>query len=124
MFLPEFSPLSIVVLVSMLQLCFWVFVSRSVLSLYFFYEASLFPILFIILKWGAYPDRALRAFMLLAYTVVFTMPFIFVLFSIYSAEASLCLPLLAIGDSSYSLTVGAVAFLTFAVKLPVYGLHF
>jgi len=54
--------------------CLIVFCSSHSLAIFFFYEASLFPIIYIILKWGRYPERSLSSFMLLMYTLVFTLP--------------------------------------------------
>ena len=50
--------------------CFQVFSTSHLFVLYFFYEASLVPILYIIVKWGSYPERSLRAVMMLAYTLL------------------------------------------------------
>lgn len=109
----------------MLASCLGVFLSSRIIVVYFFYEASLFPILYIILKWGQYPERSLSSIMLLIYTAVFTLPFIFVILSIYSHFSSLTLPLILLNslhsDSAFLLLI---TFLCFSVKLPIYGLHF
>lgn len=110
---------------SMLLFCFGVFTTSNLFLLYLFYECSLIPILYVILKWGSYPERSVRAVILLIYTSIFTFPFIIVLFVCYMLNGSffltdaalltrLCLdPLRSI-----------IIFFTFAVKLPIYGLHF
>lgn len=59
--------------------CYVVFTTNNVLILYIFYESSLIPIVFIIVKFGSYPDRSLGAFMMLAYTVLLSLPFMWVL---------------------------------------------
>nr|QHR79578.1 NADH dehydrogenase subunit 4 [Brachionus rubens] len=114
-----------VVFLFMLLFCFGVFTTNSLFFLYFFYECSLLPILYIIIKWGSYPERSLSAMMLLIYTSIFTFPFIMIMFSFYTLQGSFLLV-----DTSLS-NVEAMGFLstfiiftTFAVKLPVYGLHF
>lgn len=121
MFAPR-SSISFSMLLSISICCFGVFMSSSILMVYFFYEASLLPIIFIILKWGSYPERSLRSIMLLIYTVVFTLPFLYVLFysfSIYRTFSIFCLK-----DSSSSFIIRLIIFLCFSVKLPIYGLHF
>jgi len=81
------------VFLSMLIFCFGVFTTSNLFFLYFFYECSLLPILYIILKWGSYPERSLRAMMLLIYTSIFTFPFIAVIFLFYSLNGSFSLSL-------------------------------
>lgn len=115
-----------ITLSSIVLFCILVFSTDSIFLLYLFYEASLLPILFIIIKWGSYPERSLRALILLLYTSVFTFPFLGVMFILYSSNHtfsftyfSLLLPLV-----QDSLIFSLVIFLTFAVKLPIYGLHF
>lgn len=125
-FLPGRTPVECFTLAIMVQFCFWVFSSVRLVGLYFFYEASLFPILYIILKWGSYPERSLRAFILLTYTVVFTLPFVYVLFYVFFSFGTF--NLLSVSYLSRNFTqpvvVAFIIFLAFAVKLPVYGLHF
>ena len=58
---------------------YYVFSSTSLFLIYLSYEASLVPILYVILKWGSYPERSLRSFMLLSYTALCTFPFVCVL---------------------------------------------
>ena len=64
--------------------------------------------------------------MLLVYTSIFTFPFVFVLFNILDLNNSFSFFLLY-SYSSYDLNrvfITFLVFLTFAVKLPIYGLHF
>ena len=114
------------VLFFMFIFCFYVFTVDRVFYLYLFYEASLLPILYIIVKWGSYPERSLRGLILLLYTSVFTFPFLYIMFMFFSNNYSfsisfytLLAPQLA---DPYLFTL--IIFLTFAVKLPIYGLHF
>lgn len=120
----SYSKLSSFTLLALFTLCILVFVSNNVLPLFIFYEASLFPILFIILKWGAYPERRLRAILLLVYTIVFTLPFLYVLFFIFSDFKTLSLSSLYLKPPVSSQLLVLILFLAFSVKLPIYGLHF
>ena len=106
--------------------CVLVFTSDSMFILYFFYEASLLPILYIIVKWGVYPERSLRGMMLLLYTSVFTFPFLYFLFNHYLLNKTFSFSYFYYSPlSSYDVSlITLLIFLTFAVKLPVYGLHF
>lgn len=62
--------------------------------------------------------------MLLIYTSVFTFPFLVVLFSHYTCNHTFSITLSGSLALSPSLLFSLIVFLTFAVKLPIYGLHF
>lgn len=114
---------SILLIFLMVVFCFLVFSTRSLLFLYMSYELSLLPIIFIIIIWGSYPERSISSIILLVYTSVFTIPFLFSLFYVYSVTSSFFL----FYTSVYPLSSGFLSFLfflVFAVKLPIYGLHF
>jgi len=104
--------------------CLVVFGASDLLSLYVSYELSLIPILYIVVYNGTYPDRSVRASIIFIYTAIFSFPFmLYVIYSMVSlgtASFSLVVPSLW-GFSGYVL---ALAFITFLVKLPVYGVHF
>ena len=112
------------VLLFILFVCCLVFTTNNMFLFYLYYEASLIPILYIILKWGSYPERSIRSIMLLVYTSVFTFPFVYILFSIYNFNNSLIFSLASIYNFNNSLIFSLIIFFTFAVKLPIYGLHF
>lgn len=104
--------------------CVVSFSSRNMFVIYLIYEASLIPILYIIIKWGSYPERSLSSIMLIIYTSVFTFPFVYFLFKLLSLNNSLSFFLFYGSYSSSSLLFTFLVFFTFAVKLPIYGLHF
>ena len=118
------SVLSKVILLLITFFSLIVFIVNNVFLLYFFYEASLIPILYIIIKWGSYPERSVSSLILLVYTAVCSFPFIFFMFYMFSNEQSFNLAV-----SSYSLVslpnlMSILILVSFSVKLPVYGLHF
>lgn len=94
--------------------------------LYFFYEFSLVPIVLIIIIWGVYSERSLGSFLLLIYTVVFSLPFIGVLFYLWIINGSFSIPLLEGIISALPLRefITVSIFLLFSVKLPIFGLHY
>ena len=105
--------------------CYYVFVSTSALTIYLFYELSLIPILYIIIKWGVYPDRSLRALILLIYTIIFSFPLMRVLLVLYLSFYRFNVGLVSLASSlSFPPLLSLLVFLSFAVKLPIYGLHF
>lgn len=73
------SPFSFFLLFFIIIACILTFSSSSLLFLYIGYELSLIPIIFIIIVWGSYPERSLSSLMLLLYTSLFTIPFLYVL---------------------------------------------
>jgi len=111
-----------VVFLSLTLFCYEVFTTSHLFSLYFFYEASLVPILYIIIKWGSYPERSLSAMMMLVYTLLFGSPVLIIIIYIYSTSGSWFYPIYCL--SSPSLLFSVFIFLCFSVKLPIYGLHF
>jgi len=88
-----------------------------------YYEASLIPIIYIIIKWGSYPERSLSSIMLLIYTSVFTLPFLYVILKIFIDHSSLNIPVF-FSINHANLIFSFIIFLTFGVKLPIYGLHY
>jgi NADH:ubiquinone oxidoreductase subunit 4 (subunit M) len=58
---------------------FLMFSTTNFLVLYISYEASLLPIIYCIFKWGVYPERTLRALIILLFTRFFTFPLIIIL---------------------------------------------
>jgi len=111
-------------LIFILVFCLFVFSSYSMFFLYLFYEASLVPILYIIIKWGSYPERSLSSIMLLVYTSVFTFPFLYIIFKFYFSNFTFVFNLVERGVVRSSFLFRVIIFFTFAVKLPVYGLHY
>lgn len=102
--------------------CFEVFNTCHLFSLYFFYEASLIPILYIIIKWGSYPERSIRAMIIISYTLLFGVPMFILIINLYILNNSWLI--LFISQSPQSVLTRVLIFSCFAVKLPVYGLHY
>lgn len=110
------------VFLSLTLFCFQVFTTSHLFNLYFFYEASLIPILYIIIKWGSYPERSLSAIIMLVYTLLFGAPVLVLIMYFNSLIGSWIYTIYDLRSSSLLFTT--FIFLCFAVKLPIYGLHF
>lgn len=110
------------VFVALTFFCYQVFTTSHLFYLYFFYEASLIPILYIIIKWGSYPERSVRAIIILVYTLIFGAPVLVLIILLYSNIGSWFLSVYSSGSYSFIFTL--FIFLCFSVKLPIYGLHF
>lgn len=102
--------------------CYQVFSSSNLFYIYFFYEASLIPIFFIIIKWGSYPERSIRALIMLIYTLIFGAPVLILIIILNNESGTWYLPLFL--DTKFSILFSIFIFLCFSVKLPIYGLHF
>lgn len=109
-------------LVLMLLVCSFAFSTNNMFYFYLSYEASLVPILYIIIKWGSYPERSVRSMILLVYTACFTFPFLYAIMTLYLHQGSFSFSFLSVLHSSSLFSV--LVFFSFAVKLPIYGLHF
>jgi len=77
-----------VVLLTLFFFCFEVFNTTHLFSLYFFYEASLVPILYIIIKWGSYPERSVSAMIIISYTLLFGVPMFIIIIVMYYSNMS------------------------------------
>jgi NADH-quinone oxidoreductase subunit M len=109
--------------------CIIVFTTRRVFLFYTFYELSLIPIVYIIIKWGSYPERTMRAIMFFVYTSFFTFPlFFFLIFFISLSGTSVLSRSLFFMFNSYFMSptsiCSLIVFFRFSVKLPIFGLHF
>lgn len=101
---------------------YFVFSTTNLLWLYVFYELSLIPIIYIILKWGTYPDRLSRSVIMLLFTTFFSFPCMVIVLYVSSAKL---LPLVTLGDSLPLRTfISILLLMCFAVKLPLYGVHY
>ncbi len=112
------------VFISLFIFCLQVFTTSNLFYLYFFYESSLLPILFIIIKWGSYPDRSLSSFIMIAYTLFFGVPFMLLMLYLFNNLNSFNLSLITNSFISKSFLFTLFTFICFAVKLPIYGLHY
>lgn len=103
--------------------CFLVFTTSNMFIFYLFYEISLLPIVYIIIKWGSYPERSLRALIFFVYTSFFTFPFLFFLLNLISMLNTYHFTFVS-HLFTPSFLCSLIVFFCFSVKLPIYGLHF
>lgn len=110
------------VLLRLLFFCLQVFSTTHLFILYLNYEASLLPILFIIIKWGSYPERSSSALIILTYTLVFSIPFFFIILYVFNLSNTWYIDFIKLESLSFIFSL--FIFLCFAVKLPIYGIHY
>lgn len=107
------------------------FSARSLLFFYFLFEVSLFPMVFLISRFGSKTRRFKASQYLLVYTVLGSIPILFSLFYLYSLMGSFSFMTLFSLESfflngTFSETLYLVWFLIFfglAIKVPMFPLH-
>nr|WLS55663.1 NADH dehydrogenase subunit 4 [Mactra quadrangularis] len=92
---------------------------------YFFFEFSLIPTLWMILKWGYQPERLQAGMFLLMYTAGASLPLLmcFLFINSVTGSDSFCLMMLTEAGQCFSRWLMVPVLLAFFVKLPIYGFH-
>nr|AGH15606.1 NADH dehydrogenase subunit 4 [Mactra antiquata]AGH15618.1 NADH dehydrogenase subunit 4 [Mactra antiquata] len=92
---------------------------------YFFFEFSLIPTLWMILKWGYQPERLQAGMFLLMYTAGASLPLLMCLVFVLLVVGSDSFILMELSDTGYwfSRWLLVPVLLAFFVKLPIYGFH-
>lgn len=106
--------------------CIIFFIIRGWISFYFFFEFSLIPTLWIILKWGYQPERLQAVIFIVIYTVGGSLPLLVILLFIFSfmGRDSFILGKLVDGLRwGLPSWVWGFILLAFLVKIPIYGFH-
>lgn len=109
-----------------LLICLFISVRiENMFGFYIFFELSLIPLFFIIVGWGYQRERIQAAFYLFLYTVVGSLPILFVFILIHLTNNSCWLMFMFQSQTAQnSLLVCLVAILVgFLIKLPIYGIH-
>nr|YP_011014844.1 NADH dehydrogenase subunit 4 [Epyhemisphaerius bistriatus]WQB38525.1 NADH dehydrogenase subunit 4 [Epyhemisphaerius bistriatus] len=99
---------------------FMLFLVLDFFLFYFFFEGSLIPMIFIIFGWGYQPERLSAGFFLIFYTLVFSLPFLLVIFMINDFFGSF---FFFFDFVLHSDLVMFFIVMSFMVKFPLYGLH-
>nr|YP_010998247.1 NADH dehydrogenase subunit 4 [Hua aristarchorum]WPM86404.1 NADH dehydrogenase subunit 4 [Hua aristarchorum] len=105
------------------------FLSSSMLSFYFMFEASLIPTLFLILSWGYQPERLQAGMYMMIYTVAASLPLLLTILWTASQLKSTNMLFSSMLHASLSLPSWSWNFLTFLiftaflVKLPMFSIH-
>lgn len=118
-----FSSINLILLI-ILVLCFS---SKSIITFYIWFEASLIPTMFIIIMWGYQPERIQARIYLIIYTVTASLPILVIL----------CVLIYNSGHRSMSIPnnwrfprfiinikyIWTIIILGFLVKLPIFTVH-
>nr|YP_009128471.1 NADH dehydrogenase subunit 4 [Streptocephalus sirindhornae]AJP09642.1 NADH dehydrogenase subunit 4 [Streptocephalus sirindhornae] len=107
-------------LVTLFSLLILTFTSSSLISFYIFFESSLIPTMLLIMGWGYQPERLPSSLYFLFYTLVASLPLLFIILGLnYEHESSVTFFLPSVSDETFQLFM----VLAFLVKLPIYFGH-
>lgn len=111
-------------------MCILCFCSVGWFSFFIFYEASLMPTVYIILKWGHQPERLKAAIVITIYTVCRALPLLVGLCYIYkkfNCSSFILSGLIGLVEnytfSGLSMVVWSGLLLSFVVKFPLFFFH-
>jgi NADH-ubiquinone oxidoreductase chain 4 len=100
---------------------------NSLIGFYFFFEFSLFPILFLILGWGYQPERIFAGYSLVMYTFIASLPLFLMIILFKKIMFSSHELFLESSEIFFFLSINnlfvAALILGFLVKLPVFFVH-
>nr|DBA43541.1 TPA_asm: ND4 [Bombus balteatus] len=99
------------------------FMSMDLLLFYFMYEISLLMIFYMIMKWGYSKERISAAFYLMFYTLLFSLPMLYLIFKLFNNLGSInffMLELMKIKIDNFNFIYLLMSFL---VKIPMYLFH-
>jgi len=114
----EYSPVFYSIICILFISATIVFCRNNILYIYIAYEAALLPIIYIIISYGIYPDRRIRAITILLFTSLFTFPLVIYILSNTTTHLSLIET-----NNQLSTLASTWILLRFRVKLPVIGIH-
>nr|YP_002727972.1 NADH dehydrogenase subunit 4 [Myosotella myosotis]ACE62843.1 NADH dehydrogenase subunit 4 [Myosotella myosotis] len=103
---------------------FLAFSASSVIWFYLFFEASLIPTLFLIVRWGYQPERVQAGTYMILYTVTASLPLLVLLVGhvLFSGSDQFSF-LSALPTTQLSGVSWLFLFAAFLVKMPIYGGH-
>lgn len=96
------------------------FASIKLFWFFAFFEASLIPIFVMISSWGYQLERIQARYYLLIYTILFSLPFFFILFKLAITSK---LSILFLKKINLSIISTFILFFLFLVKSPIYFFH-
>jgi len=106
-----------IILVSLFVLLWLTFTTQSFIRIYVFFECSINPTIILILGWGYQPERLPASYYFLFYTLLSSLPLLFIIIAHMNAYSS---SILQFWGNFRDKIVFLLAILSFLGKLPVY----
>nr|BBB15931.1 NADH dehydrogenase subunit 4 [Apis cerana] len=100
-----------------------VFMSMNLLVFYLFYEFGLLLIFYMVVKWGYSENRWLSGFYLMFYTMIFSLPMLYIIYYLYWLSSSLNFMLMEMMNLKLNLLLFIYLLMSFLVKIPIYLFH-
>nr|YP_009115756.1 NADH dehydrogenase subunit 4 [Melipona scutellaris]AJC00751.1 NADH dehydrogenase subunit 4 [Melipona scutellaris] len=108
----------------LLYLMYLIFCSMNFMLFYFMFESSLLLIFYMIMKWGYGEFRFNSSFYLMFYTLIFSLPLLYLLFNLLNLFNSLNFYILELLNINYMNNFKFVyMIMSFLVKIPMYMIH-
>nr|YP_010471423.1 NADH dehydrogenase subunit 4 [Tetragonula pagdeni]UVG40758.1 NADH dehydrogenase subunit 4 [Tetragonula pagdeni] len=120
----EHIRLCLIINMLLMILMYFVFYSMNMIFFYFSFESSLLLIFYMIMKWGYGEFRFSSSFYLMFYTMIFSLPLIYLLFSMinhFNTMNFYLLEMLNIKEISNFKFIYII--FSFLVKVPMYMIH-
>lgn len=99
------------------------FIVIDLLIFYFIYESRLLLIFYIVMEWGYREDRILAAFYLIFYTLVFSLPILYLIFKILERSGRINFFMLEINKFKFDYFNFIYLLISFLIKIPIYIFH-
>lgn len=102
------------------------FLAKNFLTFYIFFEFSLIPLLGLIVGWGYQVERVQASFYLILYTVVGSLPLLFVILSMRKSKTLEWLSGVLVRSSRWeglNFILVLVIIISIIIKLPLFGIH-
>nr|YP_009441729.1 NADH dehydrogenase subunit 4 [Anatis ocellata]AOY39274.1 NADH dehydrogenase subunit 4 [Anatis ocellata] len=117
----DYSELFSFLLILLLMFLILTFFSMNMFMFYMFFEASLIPILILIMGWGYQPERIQAGMYMFFYTIMASLPMILFIFYYYFSFNNLDFSLINMNLTSVVLYFMMI--MVFLVKLPMFMFH-
>nr|DBA43749.1 TPA_asm: ND4 [Bombus skorikovi] len=99
------------------------FMSMNLLMFYFMYESSLLLVFYMIMEWGYSEERFLASFYLMFYTLIFSLPMLYLIFKFLDLFGSLNFFFLEFMELYIDKFNFIYMLMSFLVKVPMYLFH-
>nr|YP_010320634.1 NADH dehydrogenase subunit 4 [Illeis bistigmosa]UJP68265.1 NADH dehydrogenase subunit 4 [Illeis bistigmosa] len=119
--LNDYSELFSLFSLLLLMMLMFTFFSMNMFLFYLFFEASLIPVLFLIMGWGYQPERIQAGMYMFFYTIIASLPMLLFIFYFYLNFYSLDFNVSKVDFSS--LLMYFMMIIVFLVKLPMFMFH-
>uniref|UniRef100_UPI003D53E44E NADH dehydrogenase subunit 4 n=1 Tax=Geniotrigona thoracica TaxID=395500 RepID=UPI003D53E44E len=122
--LMDYTNYCILMNIMLMSSMFLMFISMNLLTFYFMFESSLLIIFYMIMKWGYGEMRFNSSFYLMFYTLIFSLPMLYIMFNILMLFNTMNFYILEMINFFY---INEFKFLylimSFLVKIPIYMIH-